>query len=110
MYLVSLNKQLWLFTLPPHTCHVILEVNATQISVNYNEFIFYHSLFKTLAMQINKKYVANFHVVVSLLVIYAKYFGYPSLNRYFDKSINTITKEDLESSIPPPGKFRFVLK
>ena len=54
-------------------------------------------------MQINKKYVANFIVVVALLAIYAKCFGYPSLNRYFKKGINTITHEDLESSIPPPG-------
>ena len=88
----------------------MLEVNATQISVNYDKFILYHSLFKRLAMHINKKYVANFIVVVGLLAIYAKFFGYPSLNRFFDKSINTITKEDLQSSIPPPGKFRFVLK
>ena len=54
-------------------------------------------------MQIKKKCVANFIVVVGMLAIYASFFGYPSLYRYFKKGINTITHEDFESSVPPPG-------
>ena len=62
-------------------------------------------------MQINKKYVANFIVVVGLLATYTTFFGYLSMHRYFEKGINLITHEheDTESSIPPPGKYNIYL-
>ena len=48
----------------------------------------------------------NVVVSIALIVIYAYVFGQPSLQKFVDKGIIIIKKDQRTSDIPPPGKFR----
>ena len=47
----------------------------------------------------------NVVVSIALIIIYAYFFGQPSLQKFVDKGIIIIKKDQRRSNIPPPGKF-----
>ena len=49
----------------------------------------------------------NVVVSIALIIIYVYFFGQPSLQKFVDKGIIIIKKDQRTSDIPPPGKFRF---
>ena len=49
----------------------------------------------------------NVVVSIALIIIYAYFFGQPSFQKFMDKGIIIIKKDQRTLDIPPPGKFRF---
>ena len=47
----------------------------------------------------------NVVVSIALLIIYAYWFGQPSLQKYLDNGVIVIKWEERTSDIPPPCKF-----
>ena len=46
----------------------------------------------------------NLIVSIALIIIYAYFFGQPSLQKFVNKGIIIIKKDERTSDIPPPGK------
>ena len=51
------------------------------------------------------KLVANICVSVVLLILYVYFFGHDSVSKYLDKAVITTSKDDMSSSIIPPGDY-----
>ena len=46
----------------------------------------------------------NLIVSIALIIIYAYFFGQPSLQKFVNKGIIIIKKDERTLDIPPPGK------
>ena len=49
----------------------------------------------------------NVAVSIALIIIYAYFFGQPSLQKYTNNGVIIIKKEEKTLDMPPPRKFRY---